>query len=250
MRCILTFGILFGVCRCAIADGAVNVAFERLEAAEDWRERKAAAAELAALGDDALRVVIRGAEKHENEDVRHACYQILRETFAENQRAVETIYKDGLTDEASRIQYENAFWLGEHKVYASHLRLRRVINDESASEQLRLTAAKSLAELGETDVILQLYDGLSSDRFMPRHLANLGIKALTERTLDDFGDYAYSEGAFVSGGVEAIGHFDAVDVAEKRAKRFAAIAAFSRWLREDRPDLYKHLTGFFEGVER
>lgn len=52
----------------------------------------------------------------------------------------------------------------------------------------------------------------------------------------------YSEGAFVSGGVEAVGFFDALTDAQTKAKRYAALAAYFAWLKAERPELYKHVS--------
>lgn len=77
---------------------------------------------------------------------------------------------------------------------------------------------------------------------MQRHLANIGIKAITGKNLNDFDGYDYSEGAFVSGGVEAVMAFDAVVDSERKARRFQALSSFCKWLKKERPDLYKHLS--------
>ena len=88
-----------------------------------------------------------------------------------------------------------------------------------------------------------LHRGATSDAYMPRSMANIGLNALSGKDLDDFEGYNHGEGATVSGGNEAVPlEVDAVDDAEKKAKRYAATAAYFRWLRQARPDLYKHVT--------
>lgn len=115
------------------------------------------------------------------------------------------------------------------------------MDDPKQPEYVRHAAAKSLAELGEPDVIKQLVEMMQNDRFMARHMGNLGAKALTGRNLEDFNDYKYGEGAFVSGGVEA-----SFDVAPEHyhslvAKRHQALADYCSWLAKERPEIYKHI---------
>ena len=73
-------------------------------------------------------------------------------------------------------------------------------------------------------------------------MANIGIEALSGKDLDDFGEYNYHEGTFVSGGVEYQRAFDAASVSAQKAKRYQALAAYCKWLQAERPELYKHLT--------
>jgi hypothetical protein len=114
---------------------------------------------------------------------------------------------------------------------------------EDSDEYTRLAAAKSLAQLGEGSVLRTLYIGLGHDRYMPRYMANLGIKALSGKDLNDFEGYDYSEGAFVSGGVEAIKTDpDAIADAHQKALRFKAMESYFRWLQKEHPELYKFVS--------
>jgi hypothetical protein len=106
---------------------------------------------------------------------------------------------------------------------------------------LQLTAAKSLAQLGNADVIRTLYWSAGSDRAMERLQANAGLKALSGRSLKDFEGYDPHEGAFISAGIEARGMLAPIEDAEKKAKRFAAVAAFCRWLKAEKPSLWAEL---------
>jgi len=221
-------------------------AFEKLVNAEDWRERDSAAVELGSLGERARNDIVRGASRHENAEVRKACYELLSKQFINHQWAGETMATSGLLDSDEEIRYICAFNLGTNKIYAAHRCLRALMNDKSASDRARLAAAKSLAQLGEPDVMPRLYRALSSDHYMDRYMANIGIKALSGKDLNDFKGYEYGEGAFVSGGVEAVYDEAPECTAEKLGKRYMAIASFCRWLREQHPELYKHLEwGFF-----
>jgi hypothetical protein len=112
---------------------------------------------------------------------------------------------------------------------------------EDASEWERFAAAKSLAELGEADVLRVLYEAIESDWYMHRYMGNLGLKGLTGKDLNDFEKYDWSEGAFVSGGREAVPMFDAIEQSEKRAKRYSAMAAYFKWLKAEKPEIYKHV---------
>jgi hypothetical protein len=217
-------------------------AFARLEAAKNSRDRDAAAGELAAMGEQAILPVHQGAKKHDNIEVRRACYRLLSEPLHKHQWAGETMARYGLHDKDPQIQYLCAFSLGTHKVYEAHRKLRMVMDDKSADHDARLAATKSLAELGEPDVMGRFFEPLSSDRYMDRYMANIGLKALSGKDLSDFENYDYGEGAFVSGGIEAVRDRNVEGVAEVRARRYLAIAAYAKWLRENRPELYKHFS--------
>lgn len=108
-----------------------------------------------------------------------------------------------------------------------------------------MTCAKSLAQLGETDVIQTLYFGAESDRYMERYQANVGLKSLSGRDLNDFADetdgYQWSEGAFVSGGNEYRRMLQPIVDAELKASRYTALAAWARWLKVERSELYAEL---------
>ena len=204
----------------------VSSAFQRLATAKDWREEAAATKDLVAFGDSAFPLVEHGAIRHPDVKVRRACYQILIKNFIKDRNAARTIATDGLRDQDDEIRYSCAFCLGEHKEFSAHRSLRVVLEDTSASNQTRLAAAKSLAELGEVDVIRQLYCTLGNDDYMSRYLSNIGIKALTGKDLNDFDGYQYGEGTFVSGGREAQMALDAVRESSNKAKRFRALASF------------------------
>jgi HEAT repeat protein len=229
----------------AVVQDPVRAAFEKLVAADgNWQQERPALDELKALGEKAKDLLVREAERHPKERVRNYCYELITEQFPKDDRVIEQAVR-GLSDPAESVRYRLAFWLGEQKVFAAHRRLRIVMDDPKNDDRTRLTAAKSLAQLGEPDVIRKLYTGLESDWYMDRYIAHLGVKGLAGKSPDDFGGYRYSEGAFVSGGREYVTAFDAITRADKKVKRYQAILAFCTWLKEERPDLYKHLTGTF-----
>jgi hypothetical protein len=229
----------------AVVQDPVRAAFEKLVAADgNWQQERPALDELKALGEKAKNLLVREAERHPKERVRNYCYELITEQFPKDDRVIEQAVR-GLSDPAESVRYRLAFWLGEQKVFAAHRRLRIVMDDPKNDDRTRLTAAKSLAQLGEPDVIRKLYTGLESDWYMDRYIAHLGVKGLAGKSPDDFGGYRYSEGAFVSGGREYVTAFDAITRADKKVKRYQAILAFCTWLKEERPDLYKHLTGTF-----
>jgi hypothetical protein len=218
--------------------------YDRFTTAEDWRESQAAGRQLVALGKEGKKLLLRGAEHDEDAAVRRRCWEVLIRDFASDERMLAILANDGLADDDRAIRYMAAFHLGDEKVYGAFRRLRNVIGDPEQDEMTRYAAAKSLAELGDPEGLPLLYDGLGSDWYMPRYLSNLGIRALTGKDLNEF-DYDYSEGAFVSGGVEARTHRRPIEDAERRARRHTAIAAYCRWLKGERPELYKHLEGTF-----
>ncbi len=220
----------------------VKEAFSALESASDWRQRRDAAKRLVELGDSALSAIRRGAKDHTAKEVREHCFTLLIEHFPADEQAREVMFEQGLSDNLPRIRYICAFSLGDLKVHEAHRRLRHVMDDPAEDELTRYAAAKSLAQLGEQDVIAFLYDGLGSDHYMYRYVSNLGIEALSGKDLNDF-DYDYSEGVFVSGGVEAKGPRRPIEDNEARVSRYRAMVSYFRWLRDAHPELFKHVAG-------
>jgi hypothetical protein len=213
---------------------------KRFAEASDRDEQRALREQLIAAGERVINDVYRQADKNENPRVRLRCYQLLSEEFGDTVNVHERLARDGLRDPNDDIRYHCAFAVGPLKIYAGHRNLRRLMDDPKQPEHIRQAATKSLAELGEPDVIKRLVEMMQQDRFMPRHMGNLGAKALTGRNLEDFNDYKYGEGAFVSG-VEY-----SIDVAPEQyhtmvAKRHQAIADYCKWLAKERPEVYKHI---------
>ena len=239
------------VCLAALslaADGPtldpVHAALKKISeacAATDWPAELAARQELIATGEAVVRTLRRELGEMEDVRVRRACYEILGESFAKDEQAV-FLLADGLADEDDQIRYGAAFRMGDLKVYSAHRRLRLVMEDAKAPAHIRLAAAKSLAQLGESCGLRLLYECVTADAYMDRYMANIGLKALSGKDLGDFNGYLFAEGASVTGGRELMVPLDALTVTERKAKRFAAAAAYFRWLKAERPDLYKHLT--------
>ncbi len=164
--------------------------------------------------------------------------------FANDERAVDTLVRFGLRDQNAQVRYQCAFVLGDLKVHSANGALRAALKAATGKDDefLRFTLSKSLAQLGEADVLPTLFAAVSDDSFMSRHVGNIGLKALSGKNLEDFDGYHYAEGAFVSGGIEASFPFDAIASAEPKAQRFQAATAYFKWLKAERPDLYKHAT--------
>lgn len=211
-----------------------EAAYQRLLLAGDWRERAAAVEQLRECGEEALPFLIQGT-KHGWDAIQEACYQLLFEKFPDREETSQAVVR-GLACTSPKVRYMCAYFAGPQEIVAAEPALRKIYDTRSHDQ--RLTAAKSLAELGHSDVIRVLYDEASSDWYMPRAQANNGLKALARRDLNDFGDYDWSEGAFVSGGVEIRRvHLRPIEDAEMRARRYHALAEFCRWLKQERPDL-------------
>lgn len=209
--------------------------------ANHWREVDRHGRLLAAYGDEAVHAVISAINFEELDERRvRDCYQWLLRHFPDNPWTRATAV-EGLRSDAAGVRYECAFFLGRHRVYGAHRDLRRVMEDLELGELIRYTAAKSLAELGEPDAVRALYEAAGSDAYMDRYMAHLGFLALAGKTPDDFGGYAYGEGAMVSGGNEYMVPVDGLTLAERRAGRYRALAYFCAWLKAERPELYKHL---------
>jgi hypothetical protein len=225
----------------------VQTAFDKLVQAAtgtDWPSEAAARKELASLGDVALPKVTEAARNHGEARVRRACYELLTDAFAKDERSIETVLRYGLRDQDPRIRYHCAFLLGDLKVRHASRALRAALEGAPGKDEelLRYTLAKSLAQLGEADVLKTLFAAVTDDSFMARHVGNIGLKALSGKNLDDFEGYRYAEGAFVSGGNELVSPFDAITCAEKKAQRFQAATAYFKWLKTERPELYRYAT--------
>jgi hypothetical protein len=116
------------------------------------------------------------------------------------------------------------------------------MEDDKQPKNVRNAATKSLAQLGEANVIRRLIEMMESDSYMPRYMGNLGAKALTGKDLNDFNGYKYAEGAIVSGGIEyKLLNVHPAGYHETLAKRHQAIADYSQWLEKERPEIFKHL---------
>lgn len=214
---------------------------EQFAEASDRDEQRKLREQLIAVGERAIHHIYRQADDHENPRTRLRCYQLLSEEFGDFAATHEIIAHDGICDPSDDIRYHCAFAVGQLKIYAGHRNLRRLMDDPKQPEYVRHAATKSLAELGEPDVIKRLIDMMQHDRFMPRHMGNLGAKALTGRNLENFNDYKYSEGAFVSGGIEATFAVPPEHYHATVAKRHQALADYCNWLAKERPEIYKHI---------
>jgi hypothetical protein len=217
----------------------VDDAVKRLIDAGNWRDVLAIQKEFATLGEDAAHEVERPAKRHEDDEVRMRCFEVLTKYFGK--QSEETIAHDGLSDPSEKIRYHCAWHVGDLKIYGSHRQLRRLMEDDKQPESVRNAATKSLAQLGEPDVIRGLVKLMADDYYMPRHMGNLGAKVLTGKDLNDFNGYEFSEGAFVSGGNELRTIYIPIDYHQKAAKRHQAIADYCQWLQKNRPEIFKHL---------
>ncbi|MCA9109783.1 MAG: hypothetical protein KDA52_07540 [Planctomycetaceae bacterium] len=238
MKCLTT---LFLSTIVFAADPAPESLYEDLVTATKWRDQLAAAHSLGDLGEAGLPSLIKGAQ-HENEKVQDWCYRELFEKFTDHEQTVQAVLR-GLDDDSHRIRYTCCFFAGTQKIEAARDKLREIY--QSSEKDLKLTCAKSLAELGETDVIRTLYYAAESNWYMERYQANVGLKALSGRDLNDFADetdgYQWGEGAFVSGGEETRMMLHPIADAELKAGRYTALAAWARWPKAERSKLYAEL---------
>jgi len=212
-------------------------AYQQLLIAEHWRDRNKAVQQLEEFGEEALPWLIRGT-KHGWEKVREECLESLFRKYPDHEKTANAVVR-GLSDGTTRIRYTCAFFAGRQQIAAAEPKLRKLYKDRA--DDLRITAAKSLAQLGHADVIRVLYHEASNDWYMHRMQANAGLKALSGRDLDDFGDYKWNEGAYVSGGIELRIMLRPIEDANLRSRRYRALAEYCRWLKQERPDLYVHL---------
>ncbi len=211
-------------------------AFQRVLEATSKDQRLAREKELMAFDHQAVQIVVHAAG-HQEAHVRREALRLLRDYHAARPEALPVFIR-GLEDTDAEIRRICTLQIGAHKLSGAADALRDVLKED---DELRLAAAKSLAELGYPDGLIELYDALGDDSYFRRQLANQGMLALTGKCLNDFGDYHWHEGAFVSGKeIRRVGRH-AAD-AEAKSRRFHALAEFHRWLRGARPGLALQLS--------
>jgi hypothetical protein len=219
-------------------DPEIDAAYRTLIATSEWRDAQAAAEKLGALGQSGAPALI-ALTKYSGDLAREYAFMVLMEKHPAEPFTVEAVLR-GLADKKTAIAYRCAFHVGEHKIADAADALRKLLDDRDRSELVRFGAAKSLAQLGDRGVLPMLHDGLGRDDFYPRYLSNLGWKGASGKALEDFGHDVF-EGTFVSGPAVYKRARRPVEDAELRAKRFQAIAEFSKWLQAERPDLYAEI---------
>jgi hypothetical protein len=172
--------------------------------------------------------------------VRDVCYRELQERFPSRSKSIGASIQ-GLDDEENGwINVRCALFLAQQRAAVSIPKLSVVSGMKSRETIVRFACAQALAELGEVDSFPMLHEGLGCDDPYVRRFANKGIKALCGKDLTDFGYEKPDEDAFF-GGAAVIRTADPIQAAEWKAMRWKSIAAFSRWIKTDRKDLYSKL---------
>ncbi len=147
--------------------------------------------------------------------------------------------RHGMLDENPGIRYYSAASLGELRAQQAEPALRAAL--ERANEKrdpIRFTLAEALARHGKADVLPVLIDAVSDEAYAWRNLGNVGLKALSGKSLEDFDAYDCREGAYTSGGTFSM-PLDALTSAERKAGRFRAATTYLKWLKTERPELYR-----------
>ena len=216
-----------------------------LESRDDAKKRDAARKELEAFGEKALPELAK-ALINRDDDVKSVCLDLIAAKFATNDDAHKALIEALDHTQSDWLSHRIANLLGEGKAYSAHRRLRKLMTDHSFSRVIcaRAAAAKALAQLGErdADIVTTLHEGAQSDDYWARLVANKGLTALAGKDLTAFDGYSIAEGETVTGRWPSK-PFDAIRHAEKRELRYRAIRLYCEWLKKDRPDVYKHLTG-------
>lgn len=219
---------------------------EQYRAAGHWRERSAAAKELEPCGEEAVTVWLYLLEQEPDENRRHNdVFYHLRTQFPAHPRLREYVLRCGLHSANDGLRYESQFHAGSQHWQAAAPVLWTQMRDRTQTDWTRFVAAKSLGEFGDARSLSTLIEAVQSERYMPRYFGNIGLKALCGKDLTDFG-YEYGEGAFVSGGREAmLMNPDPLFEADRKAKRYTALRDFLQWLRKEKPELYDGLVTRF-----
>ena len=222
----------------------VQAAFDKFVQAasrtSNWSAELEAREALVSLGPVIIPKLTEAARNHGEWRVRRSCYDLLTRSFADDERTADTLFRHGLLDQDPGIRYQSAFYLGDLKVQRAEQALRAAFEAAKGKDDkfIRFTLAKSLAQLGQADVLPVLIAAVSDDAFMSRHIGNIGLKALSGKSLEDFEGYVYGEQAFVSGGNEFQMPVDALTAIERKARRFRAAEAYLKWLKAERPEMY------------
>lgn len=231
--------------RQAAVPAEVQAVTDRFVRTQAWRDRNAIGKELAALGEQATPAMLVVLQSASDPRVARDALRWLRKYAPEHPLTKDFILTEGLTSPDFTIRYESLWHVGEQHWDESRDRLYVQMRDYQSEPYFRFVAAKSLAELGDTRSLRTLIEAVRNDRYMPRHFGNLGLQALTGKSLNDFG-YDYGENAFVSGGVEAtMLNPDPFETAETLAERHIACRDYLKWLRDQKPELYEALTTRF-----
>jgi hypothetical protein len=237
----------------SLADDAVKPSPAAVQAAFDafvqaasqtnWPAELEARNRLLCLGPEIVPRLLDAARVHADSRVRRSCFDLLTRSFASDERTADTLLRDGLHDQDAGIRYQSAFGLGDFKIQRAEPALRAAFVGATGKDDqfIRYTLAKSLAQLGKADVLPVLIAAVSENDFMSRHVGNIGLKALSGKSLEDFGGYSYGEGAFVSGGMEFMVPFDPVVSVDRKVARFQAAKAYLEWLKTERPELFGSL---------
>ena len=199
-----------------------------------------ARAALVSLGPVVVPKLAEAARAHDDWRVRRSCYRVLTRSFAEDERTADALFQHGLLDEDAGIRYESAFHLGSFKVQRAEQALRAALERAKGKDEeyFRFTVAKSLAELGKPDRLRDLIFAALDDAHMSRYVGNIGLKALSGKSLEDFEGYDYGEGTYVIGGLELQAPLDFLTMVERKSGRFQAAKAYLEWLKAERPELY------------
>gem|GEM_PF-6807129 len=224
----------------------VRLATEQFQQADHWRDRMDRGKELVPLGEPAVAAMLVVLRSGENQRLRRDALQWLRKQHPTHAEVKDFILTEGMTSSDFTIRYESLWHVGEHRWTEARETLYKQMRHDHTEDWQRFVAAKSLGEMGDTRALRILIEAAQHDRYMPRHFGNLGLKALTGKSFDDFGEYSYGEGAFVSGGVEAtMMNPDPLATATTLAQRYTACRDFLKWLQTERPTVYETLVTRF-----
>ena len=220
-----------------------KAALEQFARQQHWKDRIQAAEQLRNSGGDAAILVAELARSTADRELLQDCYSFLmHERFVTHPATRELVLTQGLNSENSEVRYRSVWYVGQHQLTERREELLRLMRDRNADDTLRYTAAKSLGELGDLRSLRLLLEACRHNRFMPRHLGNIGLKAIAGKNLNDFSGYQYHEDAFVSGGREMVFlNPDPLVAVTTEASRLTALRDFLAWLQSNRRDLYETL---------
>ena len=201
-------------------------------------QAKTAWEKLLQRGDPGVMVFIWLSRNSEHRILRSSSTRALCGSFASHPQAKEFILTEGLHSYQSDARFTCLYCVGECRWGEARDVLFDQMQDRQGEDLHRFAAAKSLAQFGDIRSLPTLVEAALHKSYYPRHCGNVGLAALTGKSLNDF-DYQDQEGSSLLWGVVIHnGRFDAVKELETRIARYTACRDYLQWLRNERPELY------------
>lgn len=220
----------------------VRASAAKFMSAEGPRRPDLTGKEFASHGDAAVKALLVVLQMHDEPRLLRDAFSALRKNFPAHAATKEYILTQGLRSPHADIRQGSLFHVGDQKWSEAREELWKRMNSDPAHRYL---AANSLGELGDVRALPTLLQAVQQNSFFPRHWGNMGLNALTGKSLEDFG-YSYQEHSSILGGKEVLVYVtDPLKTVDYYARRYTACSDYLKWLQAERPELYAALTPQF-----